>query len=132
MLRLKLMPLVEDFGEFLEHPLGVLHPKTQFVFTRDYRIFGQFSNMPGDATDAARPKHIEVSPLPGEIKIIVLSEYTEPEHTRTDAAGYDMAMVSAKQLKGLDMPDDTSPNNKAIKAFIDQLPDDTPIILGWQ
>lgn len=131
MLRLKLMPLVKDFGEFPEHPLGALNPQIQLVFTRDYRIFGQFSNFPDDPTDATRPRHIKVSSMPAGLKIIVLSEDAEPEHTRTDNAGYDIAMVSAKQLKDLDMPDDTTSNNKAIKAFVDQLTDDTPIILGW-
>ncbi|HWB33763.1 MAG TPA: hypothetical protein VG753_00360 [Candidatus Paceibacterota bacterium] len=110
----------------------MLHPKTQLVFTRDYRIFGQFSNFPDEPAEAARPKHVEVSALPEELKIIVLSEETGTEYTRTDEVGYDMAMVSAKQLKDLDMPGDATPNNKAIKAFIDQLADDTPVILGWE
>ncbi len=132
MLRLKLMPLVKDFGETPEHPLGVLHPKTQLIFTRDNRIFGQFSNTPSASTYARRPEHIKVSPLPGELKMVVLREDAEPEYTRTDEAGYEMGMVVAKQLKELDMPRDSSPNNKAIKAFIDQLEDDTPVILGWQ
>jgi hypothetical protein len=131
-LRLNLMPLVPDFGETLQHPCGLLHPKTHLVCTRDYRIFGQFSNFPDDPSYAVRPKHIEVAELPEGLKIVVLSEDAEPEHTRTDAAGYDMTIVSAAQLKDLDIPHDAHPNNKAIKAYIDQLPDETPIILGWE
>jgi hypothetical protein len=49
MVRLILMPLIPDFGESLKFPAQMsspLSPKTRLVFTRDYRIFGQFNNFP--------------------------------------------------------------------------------------
>ncbi|MDO8407697.1 MAG: hypothetical protein Q7S95_00460 [bacterium] len=130
-IRLKLMPLVRDFGEILEHPLQVLHPNTALVLTRDYRIFGQLSNFPDTDRDARRPRHVRVNSLPPGLKIIVTSEDFGTVYTREDEAGYEMGLVSAKVLKKLVIPDDTSPTNKAVKAYIDQLQDDTPIITGW-
>lgn len=133
MIRLKIMPLVSDFGEILHHPLGTLNPLTQLVFTRDNRIFEQLSHFP-DSTgkeSITRPKHIQVAKLPPGLRIVVLHEDSDSEYTRTDELGYEMTLASAKQLKGLVIPNDTSPTNKAIKAYLDQLPDDTFIILGW-
>ncbi len=131
MLRLKLMPLVRDFGETLHHPLGVLRPQTHLVFTRDYRIFGQFSNFPDDPGDAPQPRHIIVRALLPELKIVMLSEGEEAKYTRTDQAGYEMAMITARHLKTLIIPEDASFINKAIKAYINELANETFIILGW-
>lgn len=131
MIRLKIMPLVLDFGEILDHPLGLLHPMTQLVFTRDYRIFGQFVHFPDTAEYAPHPRHVQVSELPAGLKVVVVEEGRKTRHTRKDGMEQDMVVVSAGQLKTLVMPDDTSPTNKAIKAYVDQLSNETPVIMGW-
>jgi hypothetical protein len=131
MIRLKLMPLVPDFGEFLDHPLGVLCPMTQLIFTRDNRIFEQFPHFPESDMGASQSCHIQVSPLPPSLQIIELSEEQAGQRTRQDAMGCDIMTTSAKELKKLIVPEDTTAINKAIKAYIDQLPDDTSIIMEW-
>ena len=54
------------------------------------------------------------------------------QQTREDAYGEELTVVYAEQMKKLFIPEDASPWNKAIKAFIDKLPNNTPIILDWQ
>jgi len=133
MVRLRIMPLVEDFGEALNHPCDIL-PKTRLVFTRDYRIFGQFRHFP-DASpgedDVLLEPPIEPLPLPPEIMLVECEEDGEIK-TRTDGLGVEIGFVYARQLKALVIPEDSSAVNKAIKAYIDALPDDIPIILAWE
>ena len=134
MLRLKLMPLVKDFGEILDHPLGKLSPYTSLLFTRDYRIFGQFSHFP-DSLDqecvVERPSSIQVMSLPKGLKLVSVNE--DGRRTgRKDGCGYEIVFVQAEQLKSLIIPEDTSPTNKAIIAYIRELPDDTIVIMEWQ
>lgn len=131
MLRLRLMPLVPDFGEYLDNPLGVVQPKTRLVFTQDYRIFEQFSHFPG-TLEYSQALYLKVEPLPEKLQIIELAEDCEASYTRKDASGSDLMVATAKQLKTLIIPSDTSPSNRAIKAYIDALPDTTPVILGWE
>ena len=133
MLRLKLMPLVFDFGEVIHPTIEIICPKTQLVFTRDYRIFEQFSNCPDDTSLAARPGHIKVAASPSNLLIAVVHEDSDigTEYIPVDGTAENMALVTAAQLKDLDMDSDTSPNNKAVKAFIDQLADETNIIMQW-
>ena len=128
--RLKLMPLVLDFGETLERPTGAICPNTNLVFTRDYRIFGQFSNFMDSDEDAPKKRHIVSLPLPEKLKLIVLCEERKAKQTRTDCMG-DIEYVTAKQMKTLILPSDTTKNNKAICAFVQMLDDKTPIILYW-
>lgn len=130
MVRLVVMPLVRDFGEFLAHPCGVLRPQTQLVFTRDYRIFSQFSHCCAPAI-AEQPGHIQVKALPPDLKMIRVHEDMETEYTRQDDLGHDFVYVLAEQLKTLKITEDANPTNRAIKAYIDQLPDEMEIVLGW-
>jgi len=132
MVHLKIMPLVPDFGECLDHPLKVLRPQTQLMLTRDYRLFAQFSNFIGSVADVSNPRHIKVSPLPPELKIALDNKQGEERGTRKDAYGQDISWTFAKQMKKLQIPEDTSAINKAVKAYIDELPDDMPVITEWE
>jgi hypothetical protein len=123
------MPLVPDFGETLQHPLGELSPLTQLVFTRDFRIFEQFPHFPEGKKAGIR--YLRLSRLPEGLGIIIPNEEEAAEPTRTDELGYEMMMIEAQELVKLLVPKDTSPTNRAIMAYIKELPGDTPIILAW-
>jgi hypothetical protein len=134
MVRLILMPLVDDFGELLNHPLGTIRPKINLVFTRDCRIFGQFQHFPALAEcegDFPQKASIRSQPLPAEMMLVEYGEEGETE-TRFDGLGVEIRFVYTKQLKALTIPKDSTDINKAIKAFIETLPDDMPVILAWE
>jgi len=134
MVRLRIMPLVADFGELLDHPLGTIHPKTSLIFTRDYRIFGQFQHFPDLAScgeDTPPKSFIEPLYLPPETMLVECDEEGERK-TRTDGLGVEIGFVYARQLQNLVIPEDSSTINKAIKAYIDALPGNIPIILVWE
>ena len=129
MLRLELMPLIRDFGESLRHPLGQVNPKTRLWLTRDYRIFGQISNFP-DSPDEEPAQILQTSPLPDGFTVGSSTEEDGIVFSRNDESG-EINWLYAKDLKTLKIPEDTSPVNKGIKAYIDQLPDDMPVLLKW-
>ncbi len=54
------------------------------------------------------------------------------ERHRDDKYGTELTFVYAEQLKSLKVENGASPKNRAIKVFIEALPDDTPIILLWR
>jgi hypothetical protein len=134
MLRLKLMPLVKDFGETLNPPLGKLSPYISLLFTRDLRIFGQFSHFPRSLDQgyvAKRSTPIQVMSLPKGLKLISADEDGR-RVGRKDVFGYEIVFVQAEQLKSLIVPEDTTTTNKATIAYIQELPDDTVVIMEWQ
>ena len=92
-------------------------------FDRDYEIFGQLT----DCGEGNKPT-IKVNPIPPQMWIETYED-EGIERTREDKYGSELTFVYAQQLKKLKMPDNASPKNKAIKAFVDALPVDTPIIL---
>jgi|SRR4051812_10841289 hypothetical protein len=129
MLRLELMPLIPDFGESLQHPMKQVNPYTHLKLTRDYRIFAQFSNFP-DTFEEKSGTIIHTSALPEGFTIASASEEDGVVFTREDESG-EISWVYARELKTLVIPENTSPVNKAIKAYIDQLPDETQVLLKW-
>ncbi len=94
-------------------------------FDRDSKIFCQLI----DLGEGAKPT-IRTKLIPTRMWITVLTE-GGTWRTREDAYGDKLTFVCAKKLRELKMPDNASPKNKAIKAFIDALPENTPIILWW-
>lgn len=129
MLRLELMPLIPDFGESLQPPLGQVNPKTRLWFTRDYRIFGQFSNFP-DSPEESPAQILQTSSLPDGLTVGSSSEEDGVTFGRNDESG-EINLVYASDLKKLQIPEDTSAVNKGVKSYIDQLPDNVPVLLKW-
>ena len=104
-------------------------------FDQDYRIFGQLTDMSshcGSGVDdiPAKPT-IRVNPLPPQMWVETYGE-EGIKRTREDPYGDELTFVYAQQLKKLKLPRDSSPKNRALKAFVDALPGDTPIILEWR
>ncbi|RJO59496.1 hypothetical protein C4546_01975 [Candidatus Parcubacteria bacterium] len=93
-------------------------------FDPDYSLFGQIREI-----DGSEPT---IKPLAIPPQMWVVSyEDRELDRTRTDGYDSELTFVYAKELKKLKLPEDVSTRNRAIKAFVDALPDDTPIILWW-
>lgn len=93
-------------------------------FDRNYKIFDQIKS---DKSDIGE---IETQSIPPQMWIETYED-EGIQATRKDKYGTELTFVYAQQLKKLKMPKVASPKNKAIKAFIDALPDQTAIILFW-
>lgn len=95
-------------------------------FDQDYRIFGQLAKF-YESDDNPTIKAHQIPPQ------MWVKTYDDLGITRrrADLRGDELTFVLAQELKKLTIPADASPKNKAIKAFVDALPDDTPIILFW-
>lgn len=98
-------------------------------FDRDYRIFGQLTGC-GEHGGKIKPT-IKTNPIPPQMWVETYED-EGIERTREDKYDTELTFVYAKQLKKLKIEDNASPRNKAIKAFINALPDDTPVILQWR
>ncbi len=93
-------------------------------FDRDYDIFGQIIEL-----DDSEPT-IKPLAIPPQMWIQTY-ENEGIKRTRTDKYGTELTFVYAEELKKLNLPEYVSARNRAIKSFIDSLPNDTPIILWW-
>lgn len=108
--------------------------RERLSFNSDYRILGQLTDLSsyrkGGRDDIPEKPTINAQPIPPQMWVVV-SEEEGLRRTREDPYGTGLTFVYAQQLKELKLPDDASPKNKAIKAFVDALPPETPIILYW-
>lgn len=93
-------------------------------FDRDYEIFDQLIKI-----DGSEPT-IRTLPIPPQLWVSTYGEEGS-KRTRNDKYGTELTFVYAETLKQLKIPESSSAKNKAIKAFIDALPNDIPIILLW-
>lgn len=105
---------------------------TQIKFIDDYCIFGQITDMANEKKPYIPKKpHIKTQPLPSQAQIIIYKQ-GGMKTTREDDWGFELTFAYAEDLKALNVPEDVHPFNKAIIAFINALPNDTPIILYWE
>jgi hypothetical protein len=95
-------------------------------FDQSYEIFGQLRDVV-----AGNVPTIKANSIPQNLQVGIYDE-EGLKWRRDDNYGDELTFLSAKQLKGLHVPCDVSPKNKAIMAFVQALPDDTPIILFWR
>lgn len=94
-------------------------------FDRDYEIFGQLTDV-GEGDKAT----IKTDSIPPQMWVQTY-ESKGIQRRRDDGYGKPLTFVYAQQLKKLKVANEASPKNKAIKAFVDALPDHIPIILFW-
>lgn len=73
---------------------------------------------------------VEMFHLPPGLQV-VMDEGGEPKRTRRTRHGDDLVFAYAAHLKRLRLSKNASFRDQAIKAYIDALPDDLPIILEW-
>jgi hypothetical protein len=89
---------------------------------QDYELYAQIIEI-----DGSKPS-IKTSDIPPQMRINVV----RLESVRHDAYGKVLTFAYAEELSKLKMLDgNIFPRNVAIKAYIDALPKDTPIILYW-
>lgn len=98
----------------------------RLCFIQDYAIFCQLKDF-GHGNEPTISTH----PIPPQMWVD-LYEDDGIKSRRDDKYETELTFVYAQQLKKLEVAKDASPKNRAIKAFIDALPDDTPIILYWR
>lgn len=109
--------------------------RERLEYDQDYRIFGQLGDFShyrneADGSDIPERPTIKTLPLPPQLWIETY-EHGGVVRRREDDWDGELTFVYAGELRKLDLPDDCSPKAKAIKAFIDALPKDTPIVLLW-
>ena len=122
--RLVLCPLDLVLGESLDRPNSTV---TQLTMHRDYRVFGQLDERCRESDDMPM---LETLPIPASFQLITCDD--EGEHpSREDTQGRPLRYIMAGELKKLNVPSDSEPPNQAIKAFVDGLSDDIPIVLYW-
>lgn len=133
MLRLELMPLILDFGESFQHRSEQVNPRTRLLFTRDYRIFGQFSNFP-ESPESPPAQILQTKTLPDGFTVGISSEEDGVTFGRFghDEEFGEINWIYAGDLKRLLIPEDTSSVNKGIKSYVDQLQNDVPVLLRWE
>lgn len=119
---LTLLPLngPRDIGE------TDVYDVTRLRFQQDYGIFSQLM----DSEDRGWKATISTMSIPPQMRVHI-HDGERVRKTREDAYGVELTFVYAKQMKKLKNPDNVSPRNKAIMAFIRALEDDVPIILLW-
>lgn len=100
--------------------------------SNSYQIFAQLRDTKDHEATTRPSPTIRPLPLPPQMVVEYLDEEEGLKRGRTDPLGDELTFVYAKDLKRLAVPSDSAPRNLAIKAFIDALPDDTPIILWWE
>ena len=126
-LDLTLMPL-KDARELAEHVLGY----NRFQFVRDYKIFAQIANVEGKSAvpDEGVEAIVKTHPLPPRVKVGIYGDYGI-RYTRKNPYGEEIVYATAGEMRKIVLPEDVSPVNKAIMAYIKVLQRDTPIVLVW-
>lgn len=127
-LDLTLMPL-KDERELAGSILG--YDRLQFV--RDYKIFAQIADVKGNSAvpDKGVEAIVQTHPLPPGVKVGIYGNLGI-RNTRENPYGKEMVYTTAGEMRKIVLPEDVSPTNKAIMAYIKALRKDTPIILEWR
>ena len=105
---------------FRERPTEML-PTASVYFERDMRLLSLFSR---EATPCI------VRPMPQELKIGNYEDNGLQFHD-LDRYGRPLTWISSSDLKKLTVPFEISPWNRAVLAFLSELPDDRRIVLYW-
>jgi hypothetical protein len=102
----------------------------KLTFTSDYRVFGQLMNLSIEGEDIPKKPTIKTEFLPPKM-CITLGGMDNAVRGGDSFDGKRLTFVLAGNMKGLKMPADSKPKNLAIMAYVNALPEDTPIILYW-
>lgn len=74
---------------------------------------------------------IRALPLPPQMRVEICDGENTTRPVSKDRYGKDLTYVFAKDLKRLELPSQASQYTRAVKAYVDALPEETPIILWW-
>lgn len=126
-LNLDLLPVVGEFylqtTSFLDQK--VVHCHDRLNLDPDNNIFSQLI----DCGEGNKPT-VKINPIPPQMWVET-HECGKIRGTNRDKYGNTLTFIYAGEFKDLKFPVSTSQKNKAIKAFVDALPDNIPIILWW-
>jgi len=92
-------------------------------FATDYEVLKQIKGFSGATEKTIRVKTEEIP-----LKIFV---ETHSEKIREDGYGQILQFTTVLEMKKIKLPKSAHQKNKAIKAFINELPDGMPIFLRW-
>jgi len=96
-------------------------------FDRDYRVFGQIANFKSYGEPVPT---IETQELPSGMTVMAYNNDGVVEIT-VDAYGAPLRYAFARDMKKLRLPDAAFAKNRAIKAFIDAMPNNSVFVLYW-
>lgn len=121
---LELYPLLD--GPRALQETHVLLYKTMLVPAQDYALYAQIDVM--NFVDTSIKVRIKSQVIPPQLWI---ERYGDEGLQRTRENGYGgvLHFVYAEQLKRWSVDKDTHWSTKAVKAYIDQLPNDIPILI---
>jgi hypothetical protein len=121
---LSLYPLLD--GPRALQKTYVLLYETLLVPAQNYALYAQIDVL--NFVDGSVKVKIKTKPIPDQLWI---EKYGDEGRTRTrdNSYGEELHYVYAEQLKKWHIGDDAHWSTKAVKAYIDQLPNDTPILI---
>lgn len=124
---LALFPL--DGPESLTETLVICYDRLEVP--QNYSVFGQLRNLSSDdRPDIPKEPTIPCSWIPPQLSV-QFDFGGGRQGIREDATNRLLTFAYARDLKQIRLPEDAVPRMRAVKAFIDALKDDTPIILFW-
>jgi hypothetical protein len=129
-LTLEMMPLIRSLGESLVTARTKLYPQTRLMLAWDERIFRQIPGFKERHGEIVMKPAFESHPLPEGLGVGAVDVEGDVVFEREDAAG-EMAWAYVKGLKNVRVPRDTNFVNRAVMAYIHQLPDDAEVLLRW-
>ncbi len=111
---------------------GEVYPKDELYFDRDYRILAQIANIEGESEmpEEGLEAVVKTWPLPPSVQVYINID-DKFQLTRENPYGNEMVYATAIEMKKIKAPQDVSPHNKAILAYLKALEDNIPIILEW-
>jgi hypothetical protein len=117
---LTIIPVVKYYDDGLNEKVAFDHIKLRFV--QDYRIFEQIAYF-----TVGNGPFIPTQPLPKNTTVLINCQKHKKDKYETE-----LAIALASDMKEINWPKEMDPFNEAIKAYIDALPAETPIVLYWE
>ncbi len=102
-------------------------------FDRQYSVFAQIADVDGKSAvpDEGIEAIVRTYPLPPGVSVLIYED-EGINTTRRNPYEEEMVYALARELGALKLPENATPKNKAIMAYINALEKDTPIILEWK
>jgi len=99
-------------------------------FDRDYTVFGQIADPNGEpiVSEQGVPIVVRTLPLPRGLKLRTF-DGERARTTNKNPYGNEMVYALAKDMRKIKLPRNASQRNRAIMAYIRNLPEETPVVL---
>ncbi len=119
------------WGKRLEDTINVWD-YDRLSFFRDYDLFAQIKSIDGERRIDVEGVEATVLtyPLPPQVRIKSY-QGSRAVATKNDGYGKPLGYTFASEMKKVVIGEKTNSRNRAIMAYINELPDSVPIILDW-